>query len=90
MEKDVDALIVKFRRITTERADGNLEHAFTLFNTIKVSDFPAMPEFPMSHGVLSDWEGALFFIDHDWDDKEWCSKFLADVIRVLQQAPGRS
>jgi len=83
----MDALIDKFRRITTERGDGNLEAAFRIFETIKISDFPAMPNFPMSHGILSDAEGALFFIDHDWDDEEWCSKFLADVIRALERAP---
>ena len=67
-----------------------MRRARRLFRTIKVSNFPPMPEFPMSHGVMSDPKGALFFIDHDWDDHggndpDWCSLFIGDVIRALEQ-----
>jgi hypothetical protein len=65
---DLDALIKKFQRIGAARSKGDMRRARRLFRTIKVTDFPPMPEFPMSHGVMSDPKGALFFIDHDWDD----------------------
>jgi hypothetical protein len=84
MENKPPGLTDKFRHMIIERADGNLENAFRIFQTIKVTDFPVMPDFPMSHGILADAKTALFYIDHDWDDDEWCGRFLADVIRVLE------
>jgi hypothetical protein len=87
-------LIDKFRRIAAARAQKDLRRARRLFKTIKVSDFPPMPEFPMSHGVMCDPEGALYFIDHDWeghggDDSDWCALFIDDVVRALEQVHAR-
>jgi hypothetical protein len=86
MTDDPSALIEKFRRIGTARSKGDMRAALRLFKTIKVSDFPPMAAFPMSHGVLCEPKDALFFIDHDWDDHgggEWCNRFISDVIAAL-------
>lgn len=94
MTDDLGVLIEKFQRIAAARVKKDMRGARRLFRTIKISDFPPMPEFPMSHGVMSDPKGALFFIDHDWDDHggdgtDWCSLFIGDVIRALEQVRTR-
>jgi hypothetical protein len=86
MTDDPGALIEKFRRIGAARAKGDMRSARKLFRTIKVSDFPPMAAFSMSHGVLCEPKDALFFIDHDWDDHgggDWCNCFISDVIDAL-------
>jgi hypothetical protein len=83
-----DALIDKFRRIGAARAKGDRRGARKLFRTIKVSDFPPMAAFSMSHGLLCEPKDALFFIDHDWDDHgggDWCNCFISDVIGALER-----
>src|SRR5229473_3697223 len=83
---DLSALIDKFRRIGAARTKGDTRGARKLFRTIKVSDFPPMAAFPMSHGVLCEPKDALFFIDHDWDGHgggDWCNCFISDVIGAL-------
>jgi hypothetical protein len=74
----------KFRLIAAARAEGDVAEARTLFDTIGADDFPVMREFPMRHGILADAKTALYFIDHDWDDDEWCGYFITDVIRALE------
>lgn len=86
MKNDVYELIDHFQQILVERENRNFAKAYARFKQIKVSDFPVMPDFPMSHGILSDPKGALFFVDHDWSDDEWCNLFLRDVIRALKKA----
>jgi hypothetical protein len=88
-ETDTQALINKFRQILTARMRGHKAEARALFDDITVNDFPIMPTFVMSHGVSGDAEGALFYIDHDWDDHggtdpNWCNLFIVDVIEVLE------
>jgi len=90
MTDEVGALIEKFRCIAAARAKGDMRAARKLLKTISVRDFPPMSEFAMSHGIMSDPKGALYFIDHDWDnhggnDPDWCSLFIGDVIRALEQ-----
>jgi len=68
---------------------GHKVAARALFDSIKIDDFPVMPKFVMSHGVSGDVEGALFFIDHDWDDHggtdpNWCNLFIVDVIEASE------
>jgi hypothetical protein len=82
---DLNALIDKFRRIGAARAKGDMRGARKLFRTIKVSDFPVMPRFQTSRGTLANAETALFFIDLDWRDEEWCSRFISDVISALER-----
>jgi hypothetical protein len=83
---DLSTLIDKFRRIGAARAKGDMRGARKLFRTIKVSDFPPMAAFSMSHGLLCEPNDALFFIDHDWDNHgggDWCNCFISDVIGAL-------
>jgi hypothetical protein len=75
MTDEVGVLIEKFQRIAAARTRGNMRAARTLFKTIKVGDFPVMPRFPTSGGTLANAETALFFIDLDWRDEEWCPRF---------------
>jgi hypothetical protein len=82
---DLSALIDKFRRIGAARATGDMRGARKLFRTIKVSDFPVMPRFQTSRGILANAETALFFIDLDWRDEEWCPRFISDVISALER-----
>ena len=89
-ESDIRSLIAKFRQILTARTEGHNAEARTLFDGINIEDFPVMPKFVMSHGVNGDAEGALFFIDHDWDDHggtdpNWCNLFIVDVIEALEE-----
>src|SRR5579862_1526676 len=84
----VEALIKLLRDILRQRAQGSKTQARLLFDQITVGDFPVMPNFPMSHGLSCDPEGALFYIDHDWDDHggdnpNWCNLFIQDVINAL-------
>ena len=92
-QTDIQALIDKFRQILTARMRGHKAEARTLFDGINIEDFPPMWEFVMSHGCSGDAEGALFFIDHDWDDHggndpNWCTLFIADVIEALEDVVG--
>jgi hypothetical protein len=82
---DPSALIDKFQRIATARTRGDMRAARTLFKTIKVGDFPVMPGFPTSRGTLANPETALYFIDLDCRDEEWCPRFISDVISALEQ-----
>jgi hypothetical protein len=89
-QTDMQALIDKFRQILTARMRGHRAEARTLFDGVNIEDFPVLPKFVMSHGVSGDAEGALFFIDHDWDDHggtdpNWCNLFIVDVIDVLEE-----
>ncbi len=88
-EVDIQSLIAKFRQILNARMRGHKAEARTLFDGINIEDFPIIPKFVMSHGVSGDAEGALFFIDHDWDDHggtdpNWCNLFIVDVIEALE------
>ena len=88
-EVDIQSLVAKFRQILTARMRGHKAEARILFDGINIEDFPMIPKFVMSHGVSGDAEGALFFIDHDWDDHggtdpNWCNLFIVDVIEALE------
>ena len=88
-DASVDQLIGKLEMILHHRQTGSREQARLLFNEISAADFPVMARIPMSHGPNCDAVGALFYIDHDWDDHggddpNWCNLFIIDVINGLQ------
>ncbi len=88
--KTVGTLVKKFSTILYQRKNGNRAEARRLFERITADDSPAMPDIPMSHGLNCDPTGALFYIDHDWDDHggedpNWCNLFILDVINALKK-----
>ncbi len=87
--ENIQSLIDKFRLIAAMRTRGNKEEARTLFDGIRVDDFPAMPKFRMSHGLNGDAERVLFYIDLHWDnhgdDPKRCDSLIVDVIEALEE-----
>jgi hypothetical protein len=88
-EADIQFLIDKFRLIAAMRTRGHNAEARTLFDGIKVADFPAMPKFRERCGIKAAVERVLFYIDLDWDhygdDPKRCDSLIVDVIEALEE-----
>jgi hypothetical protein len=89
-DTSVESLIKILKDILRQRKQGQNAQARKLFDQIRADEFPVMPNIPMSHGLSCDPRGALFYIDHDWDDHggddpNWCNLFIMDVINALER-----
>ena len=88
-EADIQFLIDKFRLIAAMRTRGHKVEARTLFDGIKVDDFPAMPKFRERCGIEAAVERVLFYIDLHWDhygdDPKRCNSLIVGVIEALEE-----